>query len=299
MPLAGRYARPKANSGLSGQRVKLTVSEANAPSNGAGECTGISGEWARIAAHLQLPSKRTFRESVDTQTRHALKQDRFITATATGLDWVGQNRVSVVRWSIAVVVLIAVAVAGLIVYQKREAAATVLLGQGMTIYETPLAQPNQPVEPGETTYPSAAARAKAAYPIFSKAASQYGWLRAGEMARYFAGVTALDLGRKSEAEADLSKAASSHDSNLAALARLALANLYAQTGRTSQAAEEFRTLIAHPTATVSRAEARLQLAQMYESTQPEEARRIYAQIKDQDKDSQAAQFASEKLNSLK
>ena len=236
---------------------------------------------------------------MDTQTRHALKQDRFITATTSGLDWVGQNRTSVVRWSIAVVVAIAVAVTGLIVYQKRASAAGVLLGQAMDIYETPIVQPNQPAEPGQTTYPSAAARAKAAAPIFSQVASQYGWLRAGEMARYFAGMAALDLGQKSEAEADLTKAAHSHDSDLAALAKLALANLYAQTDRTSQAVEVFRDLIAHPATTVSKPEAQLQMAQMYESTQPEEARRIYAEIKDQDKDSQAAQIASQKLASLK
>ncbi|MGC2637718.1 MAG: tetratricopeptide repeat protein [Acidobacteriaceae bacterium] len=236
---------------------------------------------------------------MDTQTRRALKQDRFIDATTSGLDWVGENRASLIRWSIAVVLLVAVAVAGIFVWQKRAAAANQLLGQGMDIYETPLAQPNQPAEPGQTTYPSAAARAKAAYPLFSQAANQYGWLSAGEMARYFAGMTALDMGQTSDAEADLNKVAGSHDSNLAALAKIALANLYAQTGRTSQAAQEFRDVIAHPTTTVSKAAAQLQLAQMYEATQPEEARRIYAEIKDQNKDTDAAQIATQKLASLK
>ncbi|HEY6448113.1 MAG TPA: tetratricopeptide repeat protein [Acidobacteriaceae bacterium] len=236
---------------------------------------------------------------MDTQTRRALKQDRFIDATTSGLDWVGENRASLIRWSIAVVLLVAVAVAGFIVWQKRASAANQLLGQGMDIYETPLAQPNQPAEPGQTTYPSAAARAKAAYPLFSQAADRYGWLSAGVMARYFAGMTALDMGQTSGAEADLSKAAASHDSNLAALAKIALANLYAQTGRTSQAAEEFRDVIAHPTTTVSKAAAQLQLAQMYEATQPAEARRIYAEIKDQNKDTDAAQIATQKLSTLK
>lgn len=233
---------------------------------------------------------------MDTQTRHALKQDRFITATTSGLDWVGENRAAVIRWSIAVVLFVAVVVAGIVVYEQRDSAANRLLGQAMDIYQTPIAQPNQPAEPGQTTYPSAAARAKAAYPLFSQVADQYGWLSAGEMGRYFAGLTAQDMGNKSEAETDLNKAADSHDSSVASLAKVALANLYAQTGRNSQAVEEFRNLIAHPTTTVPKPAAQLLLADFYASTgQQEEARRIYAEIKDQDKDTEAAQIATQKL----
>jgi tetratricopeptide (TPR) repeat protein len=248
---------------------------------------------------LRFPFKRKFGNPVDTQTRHALKQDRFITATTSGLDWVGQNRASVVRWSVTVVVALAVIVTGIVLFEQRSSAADQLLGQGLAIYETPIASPDQPAAPGETTYPTAKDRAKAAYPIFSQAASQYGWLHAGHMARYFAGLTALDMGNTSEAEADLNKAAGSGNGNLAATAKVALANLYAQTGRTSQAVEEFRDLIAHPTTTVPKSSARLMLAQLLEATQPEEARRLYAEIKDQDKDSEAAQIASQKLSGAK
>ena len=237
---------------------------------------------------------------MDTQTRHALKQDRFITATTSGLDWVGENRTALIRWTIAVVVAIGILIAGIVIYEQREASADQLLGQAIDIYQTPLAQPNQPAEPGQTTYPSAEARARAANPLFTQVANQYGWLRQGTMARYFAGMTALDMGDKSQAQADLTKAAEAHDSNLAALAKVALANLYAQTGRTSMAIDEFRNVIAHPTTTVPKAAAQLQLAQLYESTgQQEEARRIYAEIKDQDKDSQAAQIATQKLQGSK
>ena len=236
---------------------------------------------------------------MDTQTRHALKQDRFITATTSGLDWVGQNRASVLRWGAGAVIVIALIVSGIVIFEQRSTAADQRLGDGLVIYETPLATPDQPAIPGETTYPTAKDRAKAAYPVFSQVASQYGWLHAGRMARYFAGLTAQDMGNTPEAEADLNQVAGSGDKNLAATAKVALANLYAQTGRTSQAVEEFRDLIAHPTTTVPKASAQLMLAQLYETTQPEEARRIYAEIKDQDKDSEAAQIATQKLSGAK
>jgi tetratricopeptide (TPR) repeat protein len=236
---------------------------------------------------------------VDTQTRHALKQDKFVNATTSGLEWIGENRSRVVAWSVGVVVLIGIVVASIILYQQRKAAANQLLGQAMDIYQTQLAKPNQPAEPGEKTYATAAERAKAAYPLFRQAADQYGWLSAGEMARYFAGVTELDLGQQSAAEADLQKATHAGNGNLAALAKIALANLYAQTGRNSQAVTVFQDVIQHPTTTVPKAEAQLQLAQLYETTQPAEARRLYAEIKDQNKDTDAAQIATQKLASLK
>lgn len=236
---------------------------------------------------------------MDTQTRRALKQDHFVLATTSGLEWIGEHRNAVLLWSISVVVVVGAIVAGLLVYHSREAAANQLLGQAMDIYETPIAQPGQPQEPGQKTYATAADRAKAANPIFRQAAQQYGWTPAGAMARYFAGVTEVDLGEPSQAEADLDKAAHSHDGSVAALAKMALANVDEQAGQNSQAVSLFQDLIQHPTTTVPKSEAQLQLAALYEATQPQEAKRLYAQIKDQDKGTQAAQIASQKLDSLK
>jgi len=236
---------------------------------------------------------------VDTQTRHALKQDKFVSVTASGLEWIGEHRSNFVAWLVGFVLAAGLVVAGIFVCQKREAAANQLLGQAMDIYETPLTQPNQPTEPGAKTYATAAERAKAANPLFKQAADQYSWLTAGEMARYFAGATELDMGQQPAAEADLDKATRASNKNLAALAKIALANLYAQTGRSSRAVTLFQDVIAHPTTTVPKAAAQLQLAAMYETTQPAEARRLYAEIKDHNKDTEAGQIATQKLQGAK
>jgi hypothetical protein len=236
---------------------------------------------------------------VDTQTRHALKQDKFVTATTSSLEWIGEHRSNVVAWAVGVVLVVAIVVVSFVVYGRRETAANLLLGQAMDIYEAPLTQPNQPAEPGVNSYATAADRAKAANPLFRQAADQYSWMTAGEMARYFAGATELDMGQQGAGEADLEKATHAGNTNLAALAKIALANQYQQTGRNSQAVTLFQDVIAHPTTTVPKAEAQLQLAALYETTQPQEARRLYAEIKDQNKESAAAQIATEKLQTLK
>ncbi|MGB6869553.1 MAG: coatomer subunit epsilon, partial [Acidobacteriaceae bacterium] len=66
---------------------------------------------------------------MDTQTRHALKQDKFVTATTSGLEWVGDHRANFIKFSIAVVLVVGVIVAGIVVYQQRATAANQLFGQ--------------------------------------------------------------------------------------------------------------------------------------------------------------------------
>jgi tetratricopeptide (TPR) repeat protein len=232
---------------------------------------------------------------VDTQTRHALKQDRFATATASGLDWLQENRTNTIASAIAVVVLAALIIISIVVYNSRSAHAASLFGQAMDIYSTPLAEPNQPTPPGITTYPTAAARAQAANPLFVQVADHYNWLKTGDNAEYFAGLTYLDMGQTANAETELKKAADSHDKGLAALAKVALAGLYRQTGRNDQAVDLYQQLINNPTLTVPASAAKLQLAGLYESTNPAEAKMLYAELKDRDKTTAAGQIAAQKL----
>ena len=232
---------------------------------------------------------------MDTQTRHALKHDRFVDATATSLDWLQTNRTNAITGVVAVVVLAALIITSVVVYNSRSAKAQSLFGQAMDIYDTPLAQPGQEQLPGETTYPTAAARAKAANPLFVQVADHYNWLKTGANAEYFAGLTYLDMGQTASAQSELEKAANSHDSGLAALAKMALAGLYRQTGRDDQAVDLYRQVMKNPTLTVPASSAKLQLAGLYETTNPAEAKRLYAELKDQDKTTAAGQIAAQKL----
>jgi predicted negative regulator of RcsB-dependent stress response len=236
---------------------------------------------------------------VDTQTRHALKHDRFVDTTNSALDWASENRGALIRVSLLVLVVVAVIIAGVWTYHDRQQQAADQLGQAMSIYGTPLRQPGEPADAAQGSYNTAAERAKAAHPLFEEVANKYGWLQAGTDARYFAGLTDLDLGNPSQAETELKQAADTHNSNLASLAKLALANLYAQSHRTQQAIDQYQNLIQHPTTTVPASEAKLQLAELYETSQPAEARRLYAEIKDQDKTTAAGQIAAQKLQTLK
>lgn len=232
---------------------------------------------------------------MDTQTRHALKQDSFVLATTSSINWLDEHRSTIIKWSIVAIAVIAIVLACVITYNNRSDRAENLFGQAMNIYNTPIAQPGQPAEPGVKTYASAADRAKDAHPLFEEVASKYGWFKAGANARYLAGMTAIDMGQTSVGENDLKQAADSSDHNVAALAKLALAGLYHQTARDAQAIDLYKQLIAKPTLTVPASMAKLQLAGLYETTNSAEAKRLYAEIKDQDKTTAAGQIATQKL----
>ena len=230
---------------------------------------------------------------MDTQTRHALKQDKFVQATTSGLSWIELHRSQVIRASVIAVVILAAIIGSAAFYEHRTAQASLALGQALEIYNTPLRQPG---EPEDGSFSTAADRAKAANRQFVDVANRYGSLEPGKVALYFAGLTDIDLGKTADAEGSLKQVAGSYHKDLASLAKVALANLYVQTGKTPQAIDLYKQLIAKPTDTVPASAAQLQLAALYERTDPQQAKQIYAVLKDKDKATAAGQIAAQKLN---
>jgi tetratricopeptide (TPR) repeat protein len=231
---------------------------------------------------------------VDTQTRHALKGDKFAQATKTSVNWVSGHRSNVMQWAISAVVVLVLGVGLLIFWNMREGAAETALGAALDTYAAPLALPGGPVQKGE--YASSAERSKAANQQFQAVADKYGWLPEGGKARYFTGVTAQELGQTAAAETELKKVTGSWNRNLANLAKIALASIYHQTNRDQQAIDLYNEIIAKPSDTVTAGTAQLDLADLYAATgKQEQARALWAKLKDSDKDGAAGSIAAQKL----
>jgi len=234
---------------------------------------------------------------VDNQTRKNLKQDNFVQATTHGLEWAGENRRSVITTSILLFVVIVLLVGGVAIYNSRSDAAAADFGSAMLVYGSPIAAPGEPVAPGSKTYPTALDRAKAAHELFSATADKYSMTSAGHNARYFAALTEIEMGQTASAEATLQKLADGMDKNTAALAKVALASLYHQTGRDQQAIDLYNQLIAKPTETETAGMAKLQLGSLYESiNRPDDAKKLYAELKDKDAKGAAGEVAAQRLN---
>lgn len=231
---------------------------------------------------------------MDTQTRHALKGDKFACATVSSFSWLSGHKSGVLRWVVSVAAIVILLGGGLAYWNNRSTAADVAMGAALDIYTAPLAQPGAPPETG--VYPTAGERSKVANEKFVAVAKDFGWLPEGSKAHYFAGVTYQELGQTASAETELKAAAGSWGRNLSNLAKLALASLYHQTARDAQAIELYTALAAKPSETVSAGVAQLALADLYAAQgKQDQARALWAKVKDADKDGAAGSIAAQRL----
>jgi predicted negative regulator of RcsB-dependent stress response len=240
---------------------------------------------------------------VDNRTKRQLKkQDQFISFTEHGVDWAKQNRQQAITLGVIAVVVVLLIVGGYSFYQHRTDVASNAFGDAMETYQEPLASQAPELQPGVKTFPDAKTRAAAANAQFLAVADKYGMTQPGKMALYMAGVTYIEQGNTSAAEDALKKVASSWNGDTAALGKSALAGLYEQTGRNADAEKLLEDLGKGSAATVPPFYAQVRLGDLYQSEgRTADAKRVWAQVKDKDKDPKgnpgpAAEIASEKLN---
>lgn len=211
-------------------------------------------------------------------------------------DRLQNNRALAIQIAVAALVLIVVIGLVSFLYSYRSNAAGAALASAMQTYDTPISSPDEPLPPGQKSFPSAEARARASYTEFAAVAAQYGMTAAGRNAQYLAGVTALQSGQTAQAETLLKKAAGDFNRDVANLAQLSLAGLYHSTNRDALAIQTYQDVAKKPSTVVPAGLALLQLAELYQSNgNVAESKKILAQIKDKDPKSAAADLATQKL----
>ncbi len=238
------------------------------------------------------------------QTRHRLKQDAFSRATYGVAEqtahWSVEHQNTLIIAGIAAVVLIAIVAGGWYYQSQQNLRASFELTQATRTLEAPLRPAGAPAQPDTPSFASAKERAEAARKQFQSIVDDYPHTRTADLARYFLGVTAISMGDNAAAESSFQWVASKASKQLASVAKLALAGLYSNTGRTQDAEALYKDMIAHPTTVVSKVTAELQLAGLYQSSnQPLDAKRLYEQIKKDNPSTEAGQLATQKLAELK
>jgi TolA-binding protein len=241
---------------------------------------------------------------VRAETRHQLKTDRFTQATIGVAEatahWTVEHKSKLIL-GVVVAVVVAGAVFGSWYYiTQQDDKANLELTKAVRTLETPIRQSGSPETPNAPTFGSAQERATAAKAQLQAVIDKYPHTHTADIARYLQGTNAIELGDKALAERELKDVASSHNSDLAALAKLALASFYGSNSRANEAIDLYKGLINKPTTTVSKVTAQMQLADLYESSQKSmEAKQIYEQIVKENPKTEAESLAKEKLASLK
>lgn len=232
--------------------------------------------------------------------RHQLKQDQFAAKTQETLDWASHHQNALGYGTIVIVIIAALAIGGFYYQQSREQSASGLLSQGIEQFSAPIVPAGSAPIPGETTFNSASDRAKAASTKFIEVSQKYKYTDAGTLAKYFLGLCSEDMGDNAKAEQYLKDVAGSRPKDTAALAKQALAALYHDEGRDQDAINLYKQLIDKPTNTVSKASAQMDLAGLYATKEPAEARKLYAQVAaDKNNPEQIVSIANTRMAALK
>jgi predicted negative regulator of RcsB-dependent stress response len=232
-------------------------------------------------------------------SKRQLKEDRFKASAEEAMHWTEEHRSTLIVGVVVFAVVVGGVLGGWAYIQHRNDRASAEVGAALMTLQAPIVTPGQPVPPGTETFNSIKDRATAARKKFLSIADHYGHTTAGKYSRYMAATTAIEAGDNAAAESELKEIAGSSDKNTAALGKFALASLYRNTGKISDATNIYKELIEKPTDTVPKATAELELAGVYESTQPAEAVKMYQQIQKEDQKSVAAEIAGERLASAK
>jgi tetratricopeptide (TPR) repeat protein len=241
---------------------------------------------------------------VRAETRHQLKEDRFSKATFEAAEatvhWSQEHQSKLIAAVIGVIVIGAVVFGGWYYINAQDEKASLDLSDAIRTMGAQLRPPGTPAQPGFPSFESSAERATAARKQFQVIADKYPQTKTAKMARYFVGVTSAQLGDTAAAEGNLQETASSSNSDLASLGKLALASLYRGEKKDAQAIDLYKQLIDKPTQLVSKVTAQLELASAYQSEQkPDEAKKIYQEIQKENPKSQAFTIAQRRMTDLK
>jgi tetratricopeptide (TPR) repeat protein len=231
-------------------------------------------------------------------TRRQLKEDKFAETAQGAAQWATGHRQTVV-WAIGIALIVILATIGFMTWRGRQTEqANVELSAALRTFNAPLRPAGTPA--GETqTFTSIADRGKAAEKQFQAIAEKYSGVPAGKMARYLRGIALLQAGDNAGAEKDLKTASDYSDKNVAALAKMALATVDRGANHNPEAVSIYKDLIDHPTTTVPKQQAQLELAELYEKTDPQQAITIYQQLQKDNPQSPVAQIATQKLAKTK
>jgi tetratricopeptide (TPR) repeat protein len=241
---------------------------------------------------------------VRAETRHQLKQDRFsrttIQVAEQTVHWTVEHKNKLVVGAIVLLVVVAVALGSWYYLEQQDDKASVDFGKAVRVLDTPVRPAGMPAQPDYPSFASSQERATEAHKQFQAIVNKYPHTRSADFSRYFLGVTSSRLGDNATAERELRAVADSHNSDLSALAKLALASVYRNTNRTKDAVDLYKQLIDKPSQTVGKLAAEIQLAETYQAAgMNSDAKKQYEQVQKEAPKSPAAQLAGEKLQELK
>jgi predicted negative regulator of RcsB-dependent stress response len=207
-------------------------------------------------------------------TRHDLKEqlqhDTFRDNVDVAVGYVANHRKQAIRWIVIALVAATLIGVGYGIYRYQVAQREKALQAAMQVVEAPIANEPDPYGPSFTTQ---SAKDQASLKALSDVASKYNGTEQGDAAQYYLAGLQATTGKYAEAERNF-KAVSASGTQLAALAKVGLAQLYLGQGHVGQARPLLEDLVSHPTPLVSKEQATLLLANALRAEDPKRAKQL-------------------------
>ena len=233
-----------------------------------------------------------------SDVRHQLKRDKFAETTTETMHWAVEHRSRLLLYGGLALAVIVLAISYFAVRRSQEQQASVALANAFEIWGAPIVPAGTPTQPGITTFTAAKDRATAANKEFAKVADKYS-TESGKLARYMEGVTYSDMGDYANAEKELKEVAGNGGADLSNLAKFALASVYRQSNRENDAINEYQEISSHPTRSVGKSMADMELASIYATKQPDKAKILLQQVAKDNPNTTVAELANQKLAEIK
>jgi predicted negative regulator of RcsB-dependent stress response len=200
---------------------------------------------------------------------------------------------------ITVVVFALVAVFGWRFYSERQTGkASVAYADAIKVFQARIRAPGEAADPTEPTYLDEKNKFEDALKKFDAVARDYPRTRPGQTALYYSALCQEHLGNYNQAAEALQKLTNSSDDEFAALARFQLASVEVHQGKTQDAVLLYRQLAAKPTIMVPKPLVLLSLGDALAKSNPQEAIKIFNDLKKDFPESGVSDEADKRLEAL-
>ena len=206
-------------------------------------------------------------------TRHELKElerDQFAAKVGSAVEYTNTHRRLVLRW--AIIGLVAIAAIGggfwFASYKRAERQADL-----RAAYEVAEASVGEKASPFIKSFPTQEAKDQAMLKAMAEVASKHSGSEEGYIAEYYAATLKASRGDSAAAVANFKDVADS-SAAVAAYAKLALAQIYVDQGKTQDAETLLRGLIEKPSGLVSKEQAQVVLAQLLAKKNPAASKKL-------------------------
>ncbi|HKS82233.1 MAG TPA: tetratricopeptide repeat protein [Candidatus Acidoferrales bacterium] len=193
-------------------------------------------------------------------------------------------------------VIIAAGIFGWRTYSERQTVkASAAFDDAMKIFEARVRTAGEAAAPGEVTYVDDKMKFTDAAAKFTGVAKQYARTRFGVLSNYYLALSDEKLSKDADAKKLLQSVSESSDPEYAAMAKFELAQMDDRSGADADAVKLYQQLMEKPTDLVPKAVVMLALAEHYRQKNPDEAAKLYTQIKSEFPDTPIADQADQEL----